>query len=96
MEPAANPLALSANKKHDKADPQETYHRAREGLICYMHNLGCHNFAWETLPKIDARNGRVIALFEALPAMHRHFGNNPAHIHTKKSRHQFARVGVSE
>jgi len=86
VEPATNPLALSANKDHE-ADPQETYRSAREGLICYMNNLGRHDFAWETLPKIDGCDGRVIARFEAMQSMQQHFGDNPAHMHTKKSRH---------
>ena len=86
MEPAATDPRVSVNKKHDKADPQETFRRAREGQICCMHNLGRHDFAWETLPKNDSCDGRVITLFEALQAMQKHFGDNPAHTHTKKNR----------
>ena len=87
MELASSPVSLSANNGQDKAESQETYRRACEGLICYMHNRGRHEFAWETLSKIDGGDGRVVALCEAFQAMERHFGGNPAHMHTKKSSH---------
>jgi len=75
------PLALSANQERASwiqslVDPQETYHRAREGVICYIHYLGRHEVAWKTMPKNDTGDGRVIALYEALQAVRRHFGDN--------------------
>jgi len=49
-----------------------------------MHDRGRRDFAWETLPEIDGGCGRVIALWQDLDATERHFGGNPAHMHTKK------------
>jgi len=83
---SASPVPPSAENGQDKADTQETYRRAREGLICYMHGRGRHDFAWETMPEMDGGYGRVVALWEAFGAMERHFGDNQAHMHTKKSR----------
>jgi len=70
--------------------------RAREGLINYMHGRGRHDFAWEMIPQMDGGCSRVVALWKVIGAMERHFGDHPAHMHTKQSRQQFARVGVCE
>jgi len=83
---SASPVPPSAENGQDQADTQETYRRAREGLINYMHSRGRHDFAWETMPEMDEGCGRVVALWAALGAMERHFGDNQAHMHTKQSR----------
>ena len=83
---SASPVSLSAENGPDKVDTQETYRRAHEGLICYIHGRGHHDFAWETMPEMDGGCGRVVALWEAFGAMERHFGDHQAHMHTKKNR----------
>jgi len=83
---SASPVSPSAENGQDQADTQETYHRAREGLVNYMHGRGRHDFAWEMIPEMDGGCGRVVAMWEVIGAMERHFGDHQAHMHTKQSR----------
>jgi len=68
----------------DQDDTQETYRRAREGLISYMNGGGRYNFTWELTLVLAGDRGRAVAMWEALCDVERHFGGNPAHMHTKK------------
>jgi len=83
---SASPMPSSEQNGPDQADTQETYRRAREGLISYMHGRGRYNFTWEMMLVLDGDCGRVVALWAALCDVERHFGGNPAHMHTKQSR----------
>ena len=68
----------------DQDDTPETYRRAREGLISYMNGGGRYNFTWELTLVLTGDHGRAVAMWEALCDVERHFGGNPAHMHTKK------------
>jgi len=70
----------------DQADTQETYRRARDGLTSYMHGRGRYDLTWEMMFVLRGDRGRVVALWAVLCAVERHFGGNPAHMHTKQSR----------
>jgi len=59
---------------------------AREGIINYMLGRGRHDFAWEMIPELDEGCGRVVALWAAIGAKERHFGDNQAHMQTKQRR----------
>ena len=68
----------------EQDDHHETYRLAREGLIHYMNGADRYNFKWEFTLVLAGDRSRAVALWEALCDVERHFGENPAHMHTKK------------
>ena len=63
----------------DQAETQETYRRAREGLISYMDGRGSYDLTWEIMFVMRTDRGRVVALWTARCAVELHFRGNPTH-----------------
>jgi len=70
----------------DRAETQETYRRARAGLVSYMDGRDSYDLRRELTFVLRGDRGRTVALWAALCAVELHFGGNPAHMHTKQSR----------
>ena len=84
MSAAHTPLSQPTGPEH--SETQETYHRARAGLIGFMDG-GCGDELKKDLTFVlRGDHDCVVKLWTALCAVELHFGKNPVHAHTKYSR----------
>ena len=88
-------MLSSKHNGPEQDDSHETYRVARQGLIAYMNGADHYDFKWEFTLVLAGDRSHTVALWDALCDVERHFGKNPAHMHTKK-RSSFARMGVCE
>ena len=80
------PMPSSQHTGPELAETQETYHRARAGLVSFMDG-GCSDDLKQDLTLMLREDlDCAVTLWKALCAVELHFGNNPVHTHTKHSR----------
>ena len=80
------PMPSSQHTGPEPAETQETYHRARAGLVSFMDG-GCSDDLKQDLTFVlRGDHDCAVKLWTALRAVELHFGKNPVHTHTKHSR----------
>jgi len=76
-------MPSSKHTDPEQAETQETYRRARAGLISFRDGGDSLGLKQDLTFVLSGDHGRAVKLWAALCAVELHFCSNPVHTHTK-------------